>query len=132
MDPAMAQGGMPMDPGMGGAMDPNQIASIVMDSISTVLDEKLASIEKREATLLKKLDTLQATIDAMQIDSDRRMAEETGDEDLSAELDRELNAPVAEVPAPEAMVMPPQAAVKTASVQRKVTANNLFAYIKGN
>lgn len=110
MDPGMMQdpnamGGMPMDQGM---MDPNMMqgqdmgqgmpqdmmnnmASIIMDSVDNVLDQRMAALDKKISAFADKLDSIKSMLDDLALGTDTASKKQEIDNDrLNAQLESDL------------------------------------------
>lgn len=107
MDPSMLQdpnamGGMPpqgMDPnaagqdmGQGMPQDMmNNMASIIMDSVDSVLDERMAALDKKISAFADKLDSIKSMLDDLALGTDTASKKQQLDNDkLNAELEADL------------------------------------------
>lgn len=107
MDPNMmggdpnAMGGMPMDQGM---MDPNMMqdqgmsqdmmnnmASIIMDSVDSVIDQRMAALDKKISAFADKLDSIKSMLDDLALGTDEAAKKQQIDNDrLNAQLESDL------------------------------------------
>lgn len=113
MDPSMMQdpnamGGMPPEQGMDPSMqDPNaagqdmgqgmpqdimnNMASIIMDSVDSVLDERMAALDKKISAFADKLDSIKSMLDDLALGTDTASKKQQLDNDkLNAELEADL------------------------------------------
>lgn len=118
MDSAMMQGGAPMDPAMmggdpnamggmpmeQGTMDPammqdqgmsqdmmNNMASIIMDSVDSVIDQRMAALDKKISAFADKLDSIKSMLDDLALGTDEAAKKQQIDNDrLNAQLESDL------------------------------------------
>ena len=96
-----AMGGMPMDQGM---MDPNMMqdqgmsqdmmnnmASIIMDSVDSVIDQRMAALDKKISAFADKLDSIKSMLDDLALGTDEAAKKQQIDNDrLNAQLESDL------------------------------------------
>lgn len=104
---AAQQGGMPPQQGMPpeGQMSPqgqmpqpgldeetmNNMASIIMDSVDSVLEQKMATLDKKLTAFTEKLDSIKSLIDDLALGTDNMQKKEQLQNDkLNAELEEQL------------------------------------------
>ena len=103
-----AMGGMPPEQGMDPSMqDPNaagqdmgqgmpqdmmnNMASIIMDSVDSVLDERMAALDKKISAFADKLDSIKSMLDDLALGTDTASKKQQLDNDkLNAELEADL------------------------------------------
>ena len=105
MDPSMMQdpnamGGMPMDQdmmqgqNMGQGMPQdirNNMASIIMDSVDNVLDQRMAALDKTISAFADKLDSIKSMLDDLALGTDTASKKQEIDNDrLNAQLESDL------------------------------------------
>lgn len=104
---AAQQGGMPPEQGMSpeGQMPPqgqtpqpgldeqtmNNMASIIMDSVDSVLEQKIATLDKKLTAFAEKLDSIKSLIDDLALGTDNvQKKEQLQNDKLNAELEEQL------------------------------------------
>ena len=107
MDPNMmggdpnAMGGVPMEQG---TMDPammqdqgmsqdmmNNMASIIMDSVDSVIDQRMAALDKKISAFADKLDSIKSMLDDLALGTDEAAKKQQIDNDrLNAQLESDL------------------------------------------
>lgn len=133
-DPAMGAAGAGMDPmagGSGAAMggeDPvMEVASAVMTGVEAVLEDFMSGLEKKIADMSDRIESLGKAFDALQETTDKRSEDDKDaarslEDDLAADLQPTLAAPVAEP-------IPLEMAPKTASAKPASKPSNLYSFI---
>ena len=94
MDPSM-QDPSAMGQDMGQGMMPqdmmNNMASIIMDSVDSVLDERMAALDKKISAFADKLDSIKSMLDDLALGTDTSAKNQQLDNDkLNAELQADL------------------------------------------
>ena len=109
MDPSMmggdpnAMGGMPVEQGMEpSAMEQdmgqgmpqdmmNNMASIIMDSVDSVIDQRMAALDKKISAFADKLDSIKSMLDDLALGTDTAVKKQQLDNDkLNAQLEADL------------------------------------------
>lgn len=109
MDPSMmggdpnAVGGMPVEQGMDpSAMEQNMgqvmpqdimnnMASIIMDSVDSVIDQRMAALDKKISAFADKLDSIKSMLDDLALGTDTAVKKQQLDNDkLNAQLEADL------------------------------------------
>ena len=108
-----------------------EIASAVMSGVEATLQDFMDGLEKKFAELSDRVETLSKALDSLTDTTDRRSSDDkdaqtTLEDELAAELQPTLDAPVAE-PVPLDMGTPKVASVVEAIV--KPQPSNLFTFI---
>lgn len=109
LDPSMmggdpnAMGGMPVEQGMDpSAMEQNMgqgmpqdmmnnMASIIMDSVDSVIDQRMAALDKKISAFADKLDSIKSMLDDLALGTDTAVKKQQLDNDkLNAQLEADL------------------------------------------
>ena len=100
MDPSMmggdpnAMGGMPVEQDMGQGMPQdmmNNMASIIMDSVDSVIDQRMAALDKKISAFADKLDSIKSMLDDLALGTDTAVKKQQLDNDkLNAQLEADL------------------------------------------
>lgn len=134
IDPSMmggdqnAMGSMPMEQGMDpSAMEQdmgqgmpqdmmNNMASIIMDSVDSVIDQRMAALDKKISAFADKLDSIKSMLDDLALGTDTAVKKQQLDNDkLNAELEADLRG--AQQPIPQQLAGT-QDLMKSASVTK--------------
>ena len=128
-DAAAGMDPMAADPGAGmGGEDPiMEIASAVMTGVEATLQDFSQALEEKIGKLMEKIEDLNKTVESLEKTKDGRSDEDKAqqislEDEIAADLAPTDAAPIAEP-------VPPMFEAKTASVQEKPQAVNLFNFI---
>ena len=133
MDP-MAAGA---DAGMGGEDPIMEIASAVMTGVESVLADFMNGLEKKMADMADRIETLSKALESLQDTTDRRSEDDKDaaraiEDDLAADLNPAIGAPVAE-PVPLDMGVKTASATPITDMAKSIVMRpeqmNLFSFI---
>ena len=139
MDPSMmggdpnAMGGMPVEQDMGQGMPQdmmNNMASIIMDSVDSVIDQRMAALDKKISAFADKLDSIKSMLDDLALGTDTAVKKQQLDNDkLNAQLEADLRG--AQQPQQQQQLAGTQDLMKSASVKEIKPVRSILDIMRG-